>query len=171
MRSPAQIEPWLSPEEMSVWIREAPTKSEYQKRLAIGLTLIGPFHARKAADLLQVSVQAVWLWVSQYNKNGPSGLKRAGRGGRRWSFLTWAEEEALLDSLREQAARGDVITAPSLLAKIREVVGREVSLDYVYRLLHRHGWRKLGPRPLHVKADPGRQEDFKKTSAPFSRKR
>jgi hypothetical protein len=45
-----------------------------------------------------------------------------------------------------------------------------VSLAYVYRLLHRHGWRKLGPRPRHPKAQPAVQERFKKTP-PNPRKR
>ena len=34
------------------------------------------------ADLLQISTPAVWLWVKQFNRQGPEGLSRAGRGGR-----------------------------------------------------------------------------------------
>ena len=49
-------------------------------------------------------------------------------------------------------------------------VFKEVSLAYVYRLLRRHQWRKLGPRPRHVKADPEAQEAFKKNSRSSSRK-
>ena len=33
----------------------------------------------------------------------------------------------------------------------------------MYRLLHRHRWRRLAPRPPHVKADRQWQEEFKKT--------
>lgn len=43
-----------------------------------------------------------------------------------------------------------------------EKVGREVDDSTIYRLLHRHGWRKLMPRPRHPKADPQIQEQFKK---------
>jgi len=30
-------------------------------------------------------------------------------------------------------------------------------------MLHRHGWKKLVPRPKHPKSDKKAQEDFKKT--------
>ena len=71
MRRPAQIKPWLSPEEMMIWVRESPTRDAYQRRLAIWLTYVGPFHAREVADMLCVSKQAVWLWIGQYNRDGP----------------------------------------------------------------------------------------------------
>ena len=35
----------------------------------------------------------------------------------------------------------------------------------IYRLLDRHGWRKLVPRPVHPKADLEEQAAFKKTSS------
>jgi DNA-directed RNA polymerase specialized sigma24 family protein len=59
MRGPAQIKPWLSEEEFLVWIREAASREAYQKRLAIWLTKIGPFHADEVAKMLGVSKQAV----------------------------------------------------------------------------------------------------------------
>lgn len=99
MRKPAQIESWLTPEELLSWLKEAPTVEAYQKRLAVWLTYIGPFHAQEVAKMLGVSKQAVWLWLGQYNKHGPDALGRKGRGGRRWSLISWEEEEALLNSL------------------------------------------------------------------------
>ncbi len=44
MLPPAQLKPWFSPEELAVWVREAPGKDAYQRRLAIWLT-----HPRKPA--------------------------------------------------------------------------------------------------------------------------
>jgi transposase len=165
------LEPWLSPEELAVWVREAPTRAAYQMRLSVWLTHLGQFHAGQIAELLQVSIQAVWLWVGQYNKQGPRGLERSGRGGRRWALLSWAEEQALLSKLQSRAVQGDILTAPALKPQIEKAVGRKISLDYVYRLLHRHGWRKLGPRPRHVQADPQRQARFKKNSPRSLKKR
>jgi len=164
MRKPAQIKAWMSLEELASWVREAPTLEAYQKRLAIWLTKIGPYHAHQIADMLQVSIPAIWLWVKQYNRDGPQGLTRKGRGGRRWSYLSWEEEISFLASLEERALKGEVLTAPQILPELRKLVGKKVSLGYVYRLFHRHGWRELGPRPRHVKADRKSQEDFKKNS-------
>ena len=171
MKPPARIKPWLSPEELAVWVREAPDLKSYQRRLAIWLTQFGPFHARQVAEMLQVSKQAVWLWVGQYNKHGPGGLERRGRGGRRWSYLSWEQERELLRSLEERAAQGEILTAKQILPQVEKAAGKKVSLGYVYRLLHRHRWRKLGPRPRHVKADGEAQEEFKKNSPPSSSKR
>lgn len=170
MKQPAQIKPWLTPEELAVWVREAPSRDAYQRRLAIWLTYIGPFPAHQIATMLQVSKQAVWLWIGQYNKEGLEGLEREGRGGRRWAYLSWAEEEALLRSFQQQAAKGEIITAKQVFPELQRILGKEISLAYVYRLFHRHGWRKVGPRPRHVKANPQTQEEFKKTFSPSSKK-
>lgn len=164
MRRPASIEPWLSIEDMQVWVREAPDKPSYQRRLAIWLTQVGGLAAHSVAEFLCASKQAIWLWISQYNRQGPEGLDRQGRGGRRWAYLSLAEEQALLQNWQEQAARGEVLTAKQLHARLQKAAGRTISLGYVYRLLHRHGWRKLGPRPRHPKAQPAAQQRFKKNS-------
>lgn len=164
MRSPSQLSPWFSAEELLAWVQEADSTASYKKRLAIWLTHAGPFHAGDVARYLGVSKQAVWLWIGQYNKKGPGGLERVGRGGRRWGFLSPGEERDLLAGFMERASRGDVVTALHLHRDICRRVGREVSMAYVYKLLHRNEWRKLAPRSHHPKADVEAQEAFKKTS-------
>ena len=165
------IEPWLSEVELLEWLRQAQSRAEYQRRLAVWLTSLRRFPAHEVATLLGISTQAVWLWIGQYNRQGPAGLQRKGRGGRRWAFLTLDQEQDLLATLQEKAGQGKVITAKQIYRRVCRAVGKEVSLDYVYRLLHRHGWRKLGPRPRHVQSDPQVQAEFKKNSRNSSRKR
>ena len=171
MRPPAKIVAWLPGEELLQWVREAPDKSSYQRRLAVWLTYLGELSAQQVAEYLGVSKQAVWLWVGQYNREGPGGLARVGRGGRRWALLSWEEEEAFLEQWHQKAAVGEVLTVHDLHQALAQRVGRKVSLAYVYRLLHRHGWRKLGPRPHHPKRQPELQEEFKKNSPRSCRKR
>jgi transposase len=155
--------PHLTTEELRDWVHDASDRNSYQRRLAIWLTHEGKFHAHKIADLLQVAEPSVWKWVGEYNRQGPEGLERTGRGGRRWAFLGWTEERAMLEELHVRAASGDVLTAKQMLDHIRERTGRDVSLGYVYKVLRRHGWRKIAPRPHHVKADLAAQEAYKKT--------
>lgn len=169
MRPPASIYPWLSTEQMQAWVREAPDKPSYQRRLAVWLTHVGGLAAHAVAEFLCASKQAVWLWISQYNRQGPEGLDREGRGGRRWAYLSVAQEQALLESWQQQAAGGEVLTAKQLHARLEKAAGRKISLGYVYGLLHRHGWRKLGPRPRHPQAQEGAQRRFKKNSPRSSR--
>jgi transposase len=149
MRRPALIHTWLSPEQLQAWVRKAQSREEYQKRLAIWMTLVGPFPAHRVASLLLVSKQAVWLWVSQYNRKGPDGLHRQGRGGRHRAYLSLTEEAALLESLQKRAQRGELTTARQVQEKISKVKHIKVSISYVYRLFDRIGWRKSGARPSH----------------------
>lgn len=72
MRPPAQLVPWLSPDELAIWVREAPDKASYQKRLAVWLTFLR-HPAPEIADYLQVSIPAVWLWIKQYNHKERAG--------------------------------------------------------------------------------------------------
>ena len=53
---------------------------------------------------------------------------------------------------------------------MRAKVGHEVDESTIYRLLNRHGWRKLMPRPRHPQADLQEQEEFKKTLQPRLRR-
>ena len=162
MRPPAQIEPWLSTEGLQTWVREAPDKASYQRRLAIWLTH-GQLAADQVAEFLRASKQAVWLWIAQYNQRGPEGLQRQGRGGRRWAYLSAEEEAAFLRQWQPRTLQGELLTAQQLRGQLEKHLGRRVSLGYVYGLLHRCGWRKLGLRPRHPKAKPRAQERFKKT--------
>jgi transposase len=154
MRPPAQIELWLDTEDLQTWVREAPDKASYQRRLAIWLTHVGHLAAHQVAELLCASKQAVWLWISQYNQQGLEGLQRQGRGGRRWEYLSAEEEEAFLRHWLPRAAQGELLTAKQVRGELEKRLARRVSLGYVYGLLHRSGWRKLGPRPRHRKAHP-----------------
>ena len=162
MRNPSVLQPWFTSDQLLAWVKESPDKVAYQHRLAIWLTHLGKFSARRVGELLGVSTQAVWKWVGEYNAIGPQGLERKGRGGRRWSFLTLEQEQEFLAQYLAQAKGGDLLTAKQLHPALSKYVGQTVSIDYVYRLLHRHPWRKLTPRPYHTQHDTARAAEFKK---------
>ena len=168
MRKPASIKAWLNERDLGQWTREAKSAEELRRRLSVWLTLLG-YAAHEVAYWLQVSKQAVWLWVGQYNRRGPGGLEREGRGGRRWGFLSLEKETEILRGLERRAQSGEVLTAKRVLPWLSEGAGRPVSMAYVYRVLHRPRWRKLVPRPRHIKASVRKQEAFKKTSHPFGK--
>lgn len=64
----------------------------------------------------------------------------------------------------QRATDGGMLTVSELQQAYRERVGKEVARSTVYRLLQRHGWRKVVPRPRHPKADVAAQGAFKKTA-------
>jgi transposase len=123
------------------------------------------------AKALQVSTAAVQQWVHLYNHDGVEGIALKGRGGRRRAYLTLEEEAALLEGLRARAGEGLLITAKAVRSQAQLHLGHPVSEDYAYDVLHRHGWRKVAPRPAHPESDPETQEAFKKNSRTWSRPR
>jgi transposase len=156
MRRPALIHPWLPEKKLEAWVRTARSREEYQKRLAIWMTVKGPFPAHRVASLLVVSKQAVWLWAGQYNHKGPNGLQRRGRGGRRRAYLSLDQEKELLESLKRDAERGRPPRARQVQEEISEVTRRTVSISYVYRLFERIGWQKLAARGRRARLSLGR---------------
>ncbi len=142
MKRPATIAPWLTQDEMAEWVRTSPNQDAYQKRLAIWMTCIGSLHAHRVAEFLQVSKQAIWLWINQYNNGGPDGLERQGRGGRRRAYLSPEAEKDLVKELQKLIASGKVSKAKELLPEVKRAIGQSVSVAYVYRLLQRNDRRK-----------------------------
>jgi transposase len=101
---------------------------------------------------------------AQYLRQGEDALQLAGRGGRYHQNLTVEEEQALLAPFLREAERGGVLVVTAIQTAYEARVGRKVPKSTVYRMLERHGWRKITPRPHHPKADPAAQAAFKKTS-------
>ena len=86
------------------------------------------------------------------------------RGGRRHAAMSWEEEFEFLLPWAEQSADGGMLTVGPLRAALAQRLGHPVAHSVVYRLLARHGWRKVAPDTRHPKSDPAEQERWKKNS-------
>lgn len=95
-----------------------------------------------------------------------SALPTAARnwGGRRQSLLTQEEEGAFLKPWLESAATGNLVVVSPIRAALAQRLGQPVKPSVVYRLLARHGWRKVAPDTRHPKSKPEVQEAWKKNS-------
>jgi len=85
-------------------------------------------------------------------------------GGRRHCSMTVEEEEEFLKKWENLATGGGILTVPSIHAALVERLGHDVPMSTTYRLLARHGWRKIQPDTKHPKSDPALQDEFKKNS-------
>jgi predicted DNA-binding transcriptional regulator AlpA len=83
-------------------------------------------------------------------------------GGRRHAFLSTEEEEAFLSPWAVQAEKGGVLTVPPIHRALMDRLGKKIPQSTTYRLLARHGWRKVEPDTRHPKSDPAAQASFKK---------
>ena len=163
MRPAATIEPWMEPLVMERWVHDAVTKEQYQRRLAIWWTACGR-QAPEIATLLQTSARSVRRWIQSFNTRGPAALDGTELGGRRVALLSEADERRVLAALHTRARAGHLVTLTEVRPVVEARVGHPVSDAALYALLHRHHWRKVVPRPRHVKADPAAQEAFKRGS-------
>ena len=93
-----------------------------------------------------------------------SGRPAAARnwGGRRQSLLTSEEEVAFLKPWLASAATGNLVVVSPIRAALAQRLGQPVKPSVVYRLLSRHGWRKVAPDTRHPKSQPAVQEAWKK---------
>ena len=82
-------------------------------------------------------------------------------GGRYRANMTADEEHSFLSSFLEKAARGEILMVGEVKRAYEKAVEHAVPKSTIYRMLARHGWRKITPRPHHPKADVLLQEEFK----------
>jgi len=156
--------PHLSKEEIQERIKATVGFWRVQKWLVIWNALVDPRPASEIAKHTALAEQSVHNLISRYNRLGPQAVEGPGKGGRRRSYLSLAEETSFLESFRQAAFTGQIATVAEIKAALEKRIGKEVHKTTVYRLLKRQGWRKVVPRPFHVDAIKEEQEAFKKTS-------
>jgi transposase len=113
------------------------------------------------ADLVQYSVWHVQLVWTQYFKEGAKSLLTKPRGGRKRENMSTEEEAALLAAHTESAKEGKLLKIAPLHQSLCKKLGKDVALSSAYRLAHRHGWRKIEPRPRHPGRNAKSAEYFK----------
>ena len=150
-------------EEVKNRLKTAPRAFCRQRWLIIYNALVEPRKAEEIARHCGVSKATVHDVISRYNRLGVAAVETAGKGGRRRQYVTWEEEKEFLAPFFAQAQTGEIAPAGQIWRAFEKRVGHEVDDSTIYRLLNRHGWRKLMPRPRHPKSDPKTQEHFKKT--------
>ena len=150
-------------EEVKNRMRTDPCPLYRQRWLIIYNALAEPRKAEEIARHCGVSKATVHQVISTYNRLGVAAVETPGKGGRRHQYLRREEEEQFLAPFFARAQSGEIATVQEIWRAFEERVGHPVDESTIYRLLDRHGWRKLMPRPRHPQADRQAQEQFKKT--------
>lgn len=158
---PTKLINHLDQQELKKRMKASKDREQFQRWQSIFFTSKG-LQADVVAEYVGTTQGTIHQWVYQYNHDGPEGFVLHGRGGRRFGHLTLNEEKAFLEQTISTAAKGMIITVFAIKTGLEKKVGKSVSKDYLYDILHRHGWRKVMPRPQHPKADTEKQGEFKK---------
>ena len=153
----------LSLDEVKKRMRTDPRAMSRQRWLIIYNALVEPRPAEEIARHCGVSKATVHAVISRYNRLGVAAIETPGKGGRRRQYLTLEEEQEFLATFFAQVERGEVATVGQIWHAFEQHIGHEVDDSTIYRLIHRHGWRQVMPRPRHPKGDLEAQEQLKKT--------
>jgi transposase len=161
--------PAQAAEESRRLMREAKSVGAFRRAQCVWLRAALDMSIEGIAQATGLSVATIRCYHSRYLKRGAASLQGPGRGGRRNENLSPEEESALLEGFSSRAEAGAILEAGEIKRAYEQAIGRKVPRSTVYRVLARHGWRKIVPRPRHAKQDPVRQKAWKKNSAAASR--
>ena len=139
---------------------QATSIAEFRKALSVILVAEYGFNANQVAATLGTSRRTVFRNRSSIRNQDDTPKKTW--GGRRNCSMSVEEETEFLDQWQEKAAAGGVLTVPPVHAALVKRLGRDIPMSTTYRLLARHGWRKVQPDTKHPKSDPATQDEFKK---------
>ena len=151
---------------------EATTLQELRQGQAILLPALTGATMDTTAEILGLSRDRICVLRRQFGELAKSSQVTLSerRGGRRRELMSVEEEKSFLDPWVAQAETGGVLVVPPIHLALEERIGHKVPKSTVYRLLSRHGWRKVTPDTRHPKGDEAVRDEFKKNSPKSSPK-
>lgn len=139
---------------------EAITAAELRKALSVLLMAELGLDAEKTAEVLGTSRRTVFRKREEIRHQDDAS--KNSWGGRRRFSLSIEEEREFLSAWEAEATAGGVLSVPPIHAALVKRLGHNTPMSTTYRLLARHGWRKVRPDTKHSKSDRSAQEEFKK---------
>ncbi len=88
--------------------------------------------------------------IRQYYEEGLEAITGNHYHGNRRN-MSVAEEAALLEEFQKRAEQGQVLNTREIAEAYEKAVGHPIGNSQIYRVLRRHGWRKVMPRSKHPK--------------------
>jgi len=137
--------------------------NEYKRLQCIYFRAKYDYNAKTISALTGYTEQTVRDLHSLFIKGGFKALKIKDKGGRYNSLFSIKEEKELIDKFEKEGKKGGIIEVSKIHKVIEEKSNKKVAKSTTYRILDRHNWRKITPRPYHPKSNPEKQEQFKKT--------
>ena len=149
-------------------VQEAETVRELRAGLSVVLPKTCDITYAETAKALGVGVATVVRMQRGIRDKVAGKTSQKGTwGGRRRQLLSIQEEEAFLAEWSAKAEHGGVLVVPPIHAALEKQLGQQIAVSTVYRMLARHGWRKVEPDTCHPKRDLEAQVTFKKNFQRF----
>lgn len=153
-------------------LQQANTVEDIRAAQAVLLPAVHGLTMEEAGVAMGVSRATVGRFQQQIRQTkrkpgtpiGVAAGEGRGWGGRRNSHMTPEEEAEFLAPWAVEAETAGMIVMGPIRAALAQKLGRPVRASVVWRLLARHGWRKVAPDTRHPKADYAVQVAWKKNS-------
>lgn len=162
MSRPRRIDPELVAKAQAM-VTQAVNAKQLRAAQAILLPALAHATLEQTAALLGVGRASVPRLQQHFRESlSPGTDMRRSWGGRRRAMMTPEEETAFLAPWTEQARdRGGLVVSP-LRAALAQRIGREkVAASVLYRMLARHGWRRMASDGHHPKIDPAAKAELR----------
>ena len=136
--------------EIRIKMKTCKDKNEYRRMEAVALRGEGRSN-EEVAEITGYHPDRVSKLVSIYINQGMEVLSKDGRCGGNHRNLSDEQERAILNSFKETAEAGQIITPSEIKKKYDEMLGRETKPSFIYSVLKRQEWRMVMPRSKHPK--------------------
>jgi len=151
-------------EEVKQAMEASINKDEFRRLQCVYLADIKPELTLEAiSEITLYSKSMVDKIHSSFRKKGISFMKDR-RGGRFRANMSIEAERELLKRFEKESESGKLICATGIKKAYEKEIGKQVNKSVIYRMLSRHGFRKIVPYKRHPKANQEEQSSFKKTS-------
>lgn len=105
---------------------------------------------KEIAEAVGISAPYVSQLATKYFAGGIEAIAGNQYGGNRRN-MSIEEEENTLKPFYELAEKGEIIEIADINKAYQGKVDHKVGEKQIYRVLHRHGWRKIIPKSKHPK--------------------
>jgi transposase len=144
-------------------MQEAKDLDQYKRMQAVYFRIFYKEKAPKIAERTGLSIGTIWNIHGKWKRKGFELFEVKNKGGRIRENLSFDEEKDLLKQFENEGKEGGILEVQVIHEAYQQATGKNAALSTTYRMLERHNWRKIMPRPRHPKGNPDKQADFKKS--------
>jgi transposase len=142
----------ITPEQIEeiVKARVSTKDKNIDARLRVLLLYFSGVPRREIESKTDYSLRAISKIVAKYMDCGLAYfIQNQYKGNRR--NLSFEEEATLLAPFKDKSEQGQIIDLQEIIIAYEQAIGRSIekSSAQIYRVLERHGWRKVMPRSKH----------------------
>jgi transposase len=150
-------------------LKSARTADDVRRAQAVLLPLTLGLTIEQTAKAIGRSVGVTCTMRTRFAKvaSGALPAPRRKQDLRNRAKAELSREREILDEVLADAMDGGVVVIPRVKPDIEAKLGETLSLSSLYRMLARHGWRKLAPDTRHPQGSPAAREAWKKNSPPI----